>query len=400
MLLSAQEQVFGWDSTLGYRNTGFVFVVKHAVENVRDALCAVQRRHPVLRCRVSEDGTQLVDCCSEVDHHIILQTEERPELDDLLLISACKDRLEQVVNTPLRDGRLLAMWRLGGRNFVVVFSHVLFDGFSRLLFVNDFLAAAASASLSTPQPAAGSAVHVLRLLEPNAVQEDDQPPPAEAFAPIPPPAPVNEGAEQHVAIELIRVENIDSLLANCRRHRVTFTCALGTALARSAFPGKENVCVGLAVNVRKEANLPETELINAGMPAGVVVTRPDLTLWEAAAQFGERLNEELKTHKIGRSVLRGYVSRLEANKGKLWPESDVTKFEVPFILSNLGRCVVPDDVTCLFGAQGKGNGGCLQIHIHTIGSGCFISFSFLVPLYSREYMRGIVYGALKLVAQE
>lgn len=170
--------------------------------------------------------------------------------------------------------------------------------------------------------------------------------------------------------------------------------ALCTALGRVFCDDREAVIVGMPMDVRTRCNLPENELMNAGCPSGVVVSGHSLPFWEAVALTASKVGDDLDS---ARNVVQQYAKTLEANRDKLLPLRKAADIEIPFIISNLGRCALPG-VEALIGMIGRGHQASMQMHVHTINDKrCFISFNFMSPLYSRVRMVDGVKQALRLL---
>jgi hypothetical protein len=61
-----------------------------------------------------------------------------------------------------------------------------------------------------------------------------------------------------------------------------------------------------------------------------------------------------------------------------------------FIISNLGRCDVSDEVECFFACQGRAT-------VHTTDAGCFLSCSFLTQLHDAARVERIISEAMQLL---
>lgn len=254
--LHCMEALFALESRLGRRNTGFVFVTTAPVPDVPAALAAVQRRHPVLRSRLTTDVRSWEPCCSDVAHHISLDERPLPEGD---LLDVCARELERNLERALVT-QLLHIVVLGGRAFVCVFSHVLFDGASRLIFARDVVRASAGLDLGVEQPVHSNVIDLLRLRDDVPPAEDKPIVPPEAFAPLPPDC-ADAGADHHVAVDVYEFDVRDAL-QRCRDHGVTLNSALMTALVYAAVPGRPAAVVGCPINGRKRCGLPDTELVS------------------------------------------------------------------------------------------------------------------------------------------
>lgn len=256
--LHCMEALFALESRLGRRQTGFVFVMTHKVQDVTAVLAAVQRRHPVLRSRLTPDVRAWEPCCCELGHHIIVEERPMPAGD---IVEVCARQLEANLERPLVGTQLLHIVVLGGRAFVCVFSHVLFDGASRLIFARDVARAAAGLDLGVEQPVVGSFIDLLHLQDVQPPQEECEELTPDAFEPIPPDC-ADDPTAQHRSVVIVHEFDVRNALQRCRQHNVTLNSALLVALVRAALPNRAVVVVGCPINGRKQCGLPDSELVS------------------------------------------------------------------------------------------------------------------------------------------
>jgi hypothetical protein len=110
------------------------------------------------------------------------------------IVEACRSRLQSSICEPLSGNRLMSITVVSGRGFVVVFSHVRMDGQSRVVFVRDFVEAAAGRALSVPQPLPTTTfVETLDLLSPCVLEAGVEEQMREALCPVAPLDNCDEG---------------------------------------------------------------------------------------------------------------------------------------------------------------------------------------------------------------
>jgi hypothetical protein len=351
--LNCQEEAFAKDSRVGCRNTGFVFVLKRLAFSpleVVKALEDVQRRHGALRKSLDASMKHWIHHSNwKVDDHIDLEFRDE-ESEDLIELGrrVLEEEMEFKFVSLSRLFRMIVCG--GGRVFVVVFSHCLFDGRSRVIFANDFLRALRGLPLGEKEHVGALPIDALRLEEPGDINVDGVL--SEAFRPVAFDDASHTGPIR-VRVELFKVDNMDLYLEKCRANKTTFTSAFVVALVKSFFPGEERpVAVGVAINARKIANLnlPDSELLDAGLPSGAIVNNAESDFWACCHAAKASLQKQTDELTIAKLVIGGYKKKcLEAD----WTPANPFKIEVPFIVSNLGVCQGDfSELTAFFGVQG------------------------------------------------
>jgi hypothetical protein len=280
--------------------------------------------------------------------------------------------------------------------WIVVFSHCLMDGSSRILFARDVLTLARGEPLSEPEPIGMGPVEALALHLPSAIPipvDGAGAPPLEAFRPLPFHGP--HDVPQRLAIDVFEWDLALSL-ERCRAFKVPFTMAFLTALAFCGCPDRATTAIGCPLNSRQMLGLPVNELLNAGVPMGTMVERGQ-SFWSSAAATAASFKATVSALDYPRMVMGAYRASLDAVRpGEPWPNRSPTDIQVPLIVSNMGPCLVPG-VDTLFGALGTCHGGSVLIHVHTVLAKTFFSFSTAEPMYSVVKLRAMIQDSLKMI---
>ena len=391
-------------SRAGYRNTGFVFILGEPVSRleIEKSLEVVAARHVgILGHRAGDDLKTWVRCCDDWRHHIMLdkEEEEKEEEKRVPIEEACRETLERdVIGTRFeRPACFFRMRVVRRRGFVIAFSHLLFDGKSRLLLARDFLRALKNLPLSEREEVPRERLPPNLFADILAVKEDVSAFPVSAYSGLPFDDVSPHLSQHRLAIRLRRI-SLAPLLARTRLHQTTLTMALATALVRVAVPRREGgVVVGLAYDLRAKCGLPQNELLNAGFPSGVLVEE-GLPFWEATRRTATWLAKDMESMSAAKVVYGAYESEL----AKPFCIPNLAEVFIPFIISNLGPAQAGlEDLQCMFAAHGRGIGGSIAMHLHSMADGtCCLSYTFVTPLYDEHRVAKILDAAFEMILNE